>query len=299
MGYPRFTRDRSTDTACRLPPAYYPTSIILPLHPLLKKRLIHPREIFISSTSGVSGAGRSVKADYLYAECNASVAHLGVPTAPSSRRDRAGAVAGLRRDGRRQLHALSLPHHTGVHTIAIYTVPRARHDARRHRRRSACGRPSGNVSSACSARALPDTKHVTNTNFIDAPFVAAATRAPVTSSSSTKDRQHVESAATAQACYSASILWPAGPRAPRCFRAHLALEARRGVPEIAGSAPPDHHLWLAPRRRRCGNIATVPAAPFRVRQPFWEVRVRGVLARLKFALAHIRATTAGGTPPSA
>jgi N-acetyl-gamma-glutamyl-phosphate reductase len=46
----------------------YPTSIILPLHPLLKARLIDPASIVVSSMSGVSGAGRNVSAEYLFSE---------------------------------------------------------------------------------------------------------------------------------------------------------------------------------------------------------------------------------------
>ena len=41
-------------------PGCYPTSILLPLIPLLKKRLISHKNIIIDSKSGYSGAGRSV-----------------------------------------------------------------------------------------------------------------------------------------------------------------------------------------------------------------------------------------------
>ena len=41
-------------------PGCYPTSILLPLVPLLKKNLILPKNIIIDSKSGYSGAGRSV-----------------------------------------------------------------------------------------------------------------------------------------------------------------------------------------------------------------------------------------------
>jgi N-acetyl-gamma-glutamyl-phosphate reductase len=57
----------------------YPTSIILPLHPLLKARLIDPASIVVSSLSGVSGAGKSVTAEYLYVECNENARPYGVP----------------------------------------------------------------------------------------------------------------------------------------------------------------------------------------------------------------------------
>ncbi len=60
-------------------PGCYPTSIILPLTPLLKAGLIDPKSIVVSSMSGVSGAGRKVEADYLFVECNESVRPYSVP----------------------------------------------------------------------------------------------------------------------------------------------------------------------------------------------------------------------------
>ena len=57
----------------------YPTSVILPLHPLLKGHLIDPASIVVSSMSGVSGAGRNVAAEYLFAECNENARPYGVP----------------------------------------------------------------------------------------------------------------------------------------------------------------------------------------------------------------------------
>jgi N-acetyl-gamma-glutamyl-phosphate reductase len=57
----------------------YPTSVILPLHPLLKAGLIEPASIVANSLSGVSGAGRNVSAEYLYVECNENARPYGVP----------------------------------------------------------------------------------------------------------------------------------------------------------------------------------------------------------------------------
>src|ERR1043166_1866785 len=60
-------------------PGCYPTSILLPLIPLLRKKLIEPGSIIASSLSGVSGAGRKAELDYLFVECNESVRPYGVP----------------------------------------------------------------------------------------------------------------------------------------------------------------------------------------------------------------------------
>ena len=78
-GMPELYRDRIRPARLIASPGCYPTSIILPLHPLLKQRLIDPGSIVINSLSGVSGAGRKVDAAYLYAECNENARAYGLP----------------------------------------------------------------------------------------------------------------------------------------------------------------------------------------------------------------------------
>ncbi|MGJ8649977.1 MAG: N-acetyl-gamma-glutamyl-phosphate reductase [Opitutaceae bacterium] len=60
-------------------PGCYPTSIQLPLVPLLKAGLIKPSGIVINSYSGVSGAGRKVAEDFIYCERNESMKGYGMP----------------------------------------------------------------------------------------------------------------------------------------------------------------------------------------------------------------------------
>ncbi len=60
-------------------PGCYPTSIILPLIPLLKAKLIDPETIVANSMSGVSGAGRKADVSLLFCECNESARAYGVP----------------------------------------------------------------------------------------------------------------------------------------------------------------------------------------------------------------------------
>jgi N-acetyl-gamma-glutamyl-phosphate reductase len=60
-------------------PGCYPTSILIPTLPLLKAKLIRPQSIIADSLSGVTGAGRKVEADYLFAECNESLRPYGIP----------------------------------------------------------------------------------------------------------------------------------------------------------------------------------------------------------------------------
>lgn len=60
-------------------PGCYPTSILVPLVPLLRTGLIDSTQIIVSSMSGVSGAGRKADVDLLFAECNENAKPYGVP----------------------------------------------------------------------------------------------------------------------------------------------------------------------------------------------------------------------------
>ena len=60
-------------------PGCYPTSILLPLIPLLKAGLLDPASIVAHSMSGVSGAGRKADVPLLFCECNESVRAYGIP----------------------------------------------------------------------------------------------------------------------------------------------------------------------------------------------------------------------------
>ncbi|MEP2774782.1 MAG: N-acetyl-gamma-glutamyl-phosphate reductase [Luteolibacter sp.] len=60
-------------------PGCYPTSIILPLLPLLRENLIDPSTIVANSMSGVSGAGRKADLSLIFCECNESARAYGVP----------------------------------------------------------------------------------------------------------------------------------------------------------------------------------------------------------------------------
>src|SRR3954469_13949595 len=78
-GLPEIYRDKIREARLVACPGCYPTSILLPLIPLLREKLIEPGSIVASSLSGVSGAGRKAELDYLFVECNESVRPYGVP----------------------------------------------------------------------------------------------------------------------------------------------------------------------------------------------------------------------------
>lgn len=51
-------------------PGCYPTSVILPLYPFLRKELVEPHTIIVDSKSGTSGAGRKAEVSLGYCEVN-------------------------------------------------------------------------------------------------------------------------------------------------------------------------------------------------------------------------------------
>jgi N-acetyl-gamma-glutamyl-phosphate reductase len=78
-GLPEIYREKIRKADFIACPGCYPTSIILPVAPLLRSKLIRPEAIIADSLSGVTGAGRKVEADYLFAECNESIRPYGLP----------------------------------------------------------------------------------------------------------------------------------------------------------------------------------------------------------------------------
>jgi N-acetyl-gamma-glutamyl-phosphate reductase len=60
-------------------PGCYPTSILLPLLPLLRSKILRLSSIIVTSLSGVSGAGRKSEPELLFVECNESARPYGLP----------------------------------------------------------------------------------------------------------------------------------------------------------------------------------------------------------------------------
>jgi N-acetyl-gamma-glutamyl-phosphate reductase len=78
-GLPEIYRAEIRKASLVASPGCYPTSVLLPLIPLLKAGLVRPAGIIADSLSGVSGAGRKAELDYLFVECNESVRAYGLP----------------------------------------------------------------------------------------------------------------------------------------------------------------------------------------------------------------------------
>ena len=71
-GLPELRRGKIAGANLVANPGCYPTSVILGLAPLLKKRVIDPASVIVDSKSGVTGAGRGAKVDNLFCEVNES-----------------------------------------------------------------------------------------------------------------------------------------------------------------------------------------------------------------------------------
>jgi N-acetyl-gamma-glutamyl-phosphate reductase len=78
-GLPEIHRARLKKTKLVAAPGCFPTSIILPLVPFLKRKLIDPAHIAVTSLSGVSGAGRKLELRLLFGEVSENMYAYGAP----------------------------------------------------------------------------------------------------------------------------------------------------------------------------------------------------------------------------
>lgn len=78
-GLPEIYKKELLNASLIASPGCYPTSILIPLLPLVNKALVDTNQIIIDSLSGVSGAGRKLEAGYLFCECNESLRAYGFP----------------------------------------------------------------------------------------------------------------------------------------------------------------------------------------------------------------------------
>jgi N-acetyl-gamma-glutamyl-phosphate reductase len=67
-GLPELHREELRGASLAACAGCYPTGALLPLAPFLRRGLVEPMGIVVDAKSGVSGAGRKVDADYLFAE---------------------------------------------------------------------------------------------------------------------------------------------------------------------------------------------------------------------------------------
>ena len=152
------------DAALLACPGCYPTSILVPLVPLLRKQLIDPTSIVINSLSGVSGAGRKADVLLLFAECNESLRAYGAPKHRhlSEVEQELSAAAGERVTVSFTPHLVPVTRGM-ISTIVVSPLKGTNAKAVESAWRDAYGdRPFVRI-----VPHLPDSKHVTNSNFID------------------------------------------------------------------------------------------------------------------------------------
>lgn len=67
-GLPEFYRKQIKNSRYIACPGCYPTSILIPILPLIKRNIISLNDIIVDSKSGISGAGRNIKQDLIFSE---------------------------------------------------------------------------------------------------------------------------------------------------------------------------------------------------------------------------------------
>ncbi|MFW6414709.1 MAG: N-acetyl-gamma-glutamyl-phosphate reductase [Thermodesulfobacteriota bacterium] len=77
-GIPELYAERIQGADLVANPGCYPTSVILALNPALRENIVDSRDIVIDSKSGATGAGRSLKLDFLFCEANDSFKAYGL-----------------------------------------------------------------------------------------------------------------------------------------------------------------------------------------------------------------------------
>jgi len=78
-GLSEWARETIRTTSLLANPGCYPTSVLMPLIPLLQAKVLDNKSIIIDAKSGTSGAGRSAKTELLYCEINEGLNAYGLP----------------------------------------------------------------------------------------------------------------------------------------------------------------------------------------------------------------------------
>lgn len=173
-GLPEFYRDQIRGARLVASPGCYPTSILLPLIPLLRAGLLDPQGLIADSLSGVSGAGRKAELDYLFVECNESVRAYGLPKHRHLSEIEQELTVAAGTPVTLQFTPHLVPVNRGIHTT-LYGRP-----ARGEARGAASGELTEQIAAAMhqtyreepfvrllSGKALPDTKNVVGTNYCE------------------------------------------------------------------------------------------------------------------------------------
>jgi N-acetyl-gamma-glutamyl-phosphate reductase len=173
-GLPEVHRDAIRGARLIAAAGCYPTSILLPLIPLLRAGLVRPGGTVANSLSGVSGAGRKAELDYLFCECNESVRPYGIP----KHRHLSEIEEQLSLAAREPVTIQFTPHLIPVNrgiltTLCVEPVQPARDAVRAAELAQAVGEcyraayGSEPFIRLLEGKALPDTKNVVGTNVLE------------------------------------------------------------------------------------------------------------------------------------
>jgi len=145
-------------------PGCYPTSVQLPLVPLLKQGIVKPSGIVINSYSGVSGAGRTVAEDFIYCERNESMKGYGMPMHRHLSEIEEQLEKAAFADCIVQFNPHLAPMSRGISTTIVAKANGSLGNLYASWNATFAGKPFVNVLPSGS---YPDTKHVTGTNRAD------------------------------------------------------------------------------------------------------------------------------------
>jgi len=165
-GLPELRAAAIRDARLVAAPGCYPTSILLPLLPLLRAKLLEPASLVANSLSGVSGAGRKPDLSLLFCECHDSMRAYGIP----KHRHLSEIEQELSLAAGSPVILTFIPHLIPVKAgILTTTTAMLRQDAAPEAVGEAL---EAAYAAAAFVRLLgrggcADTKHVTGTNFID------------------------------------------------------------------------------------------------------------------------------------
>lgn len=165
-GLPEHKAEEIAATSLLAAPGCYPTSILLPLIPLLEKKLLDTGSISVSSMSGVSGAGRKESVALLYAECNESVRPYSVPFHRHLSEIEQELAAAAGDDLRISFVPKLIPVTSGISTTIFASLAKGASPQEIEEGLSAAYANSPFVR-LLGEDGCPDTKNVVGTNFID------------------------------------------------------------------------------------------------------------------------------------
>lgn len=153
-------------------PGCYPTSIQVPLVPLLRAGLVKPEpgRLIINSYSGVSGAGKKADVGYLFCERDSSIKAYGIPGHRhiAEIEEQFGIAAG--QPVVVQFNPHLAPMHRGIATtIVVPAVGVTAAQVEAVWQQAYAGRP---FVSVLKSGDFPDTAHVANTNRVAMSVVA-------------------------------------------------------------------------------------------------------------------------------